>query len=249
MSPLRRAAPTVSLILAFCLAPLTAFGVIHQVTVTGSVELLEFPPDYSPSDPDPVDGGETFTLTFDFDDAAPLSSSSGSTISSYDTAVSNLSLVLSNGVTWTTAQDGVLAADNGSNHQWSIQSFTGSSGFSSNLPDPLFVFNELGGEDESFGLQAMNFVIFDPTGTAYGSAPPELLLPSSSVFPDLFLDIVWESFDSPGNFVTIVTTVSSLSSTPVASAVPLLAWPTLGVLAFGSMGVGSWLLARRQALR
>lgn len=229
-----------SLAVALTLCAATVAGAtIHSFTVTGVVEVLELPPDYFLDDAEPVSGGETFTLTFDFDDAAPFLSGNGTTLSVYDPAVSNLVLSISNGVSVSASSEGVVAADNGSNHQWSWSLFSGAAGFATNLPDPLFATNDNSGSQETFGLQSIDFFLADPTGTVYTASPPELVLPTASVFSDQFLAIVWESFDSPGAFIRIETTVSSMTSTPVAAAVPGLGLPAIGLLAACAMGAAA----------
>ncbi len=234
---------TVSAILIFLL-PVTAMAGLHDVTITGTILGLDVPQDFFLNDPDPVDGGESFTLTFQFDDATPISGGNGTTISEYGAAISNLNFVISNGVTIGIASEGVLAADNGSVHQWSVSVFTGSPGFTTNLPDPLSVYNSNTSMDESFGLQSLDVVLFDLTATVYSSSPPELVVPGAQ-FGNPILDVTWQSFNSPGEFVRIQTSVSSVSSTPVGVAVPALELPALGLLISGSIAAGCAVLRRR----
>lgn len=227
----------------FVVSAPTAQATVHAFTVTGTVDFLDVPPDYIPSD-EPFVGGETFTLTFDFDDSTAQSSTNGTTVSSFAGAISNVSFSFSNGLSASATATDVLEADNGSNHQWSFSLFTGSPGFTTDLPDPLVATNDISGMDEDFGLQSVNLVLLDLQAGAYSQSPPELVLPTSAVFEDAFVDVTWESFDSPGAFISAVTTVSSVSSTPIGGAVPVLTAPGLGLLLFGLGGTGATLLRR-----
>lgn len=226
------------------LLPFVARADLHDVTITGSILGLEVPQDFSLNDPDPVDGSETFTLTFRFDDAAPLSGGNGTTISEYAGAISDLALTISNGLTLATSSEGVLAADNGSNHQWSVFVFTGSAGFSSNLPDPLSVYNSNADADETFVLQTLDLALLDLTASVYSSSPPELVVPGAQ-FDNPILDVTWQSVDS-GEFVRILTSVSSVSSAPVGAAVPALGLPAIGLLVAGAITVAGGALRRRE---
>lgn len=226
-----------ALLLALCLSASIAQAAVHQVTVTGQVLFFDEPFPYSLNDPAPVTGGETFTLTFLFDDAAPQTSASGTDVATYGAATSNLQFTTSNGLAFSATQEGVLAAINaGANHQWSVFVSNGSPGYSGNLPDPLSAFNEDTFEDEDFGLADFSVTLLDAAEGAYVQTPPELVDPDVAVFETQFASILWTSFET-GASLEAVLEVSSVTSTPLAAA-PGLGGLGLGLLSAVLLGVG-----------
>ena len=239
------------LVLSFLLAT-AASAVVHSYTVTGSVIFLDVPEEYFLEDEEPFSGGETFTLTFDLDDASPQSSTNGSTVASYDAAISNWSLSFSNGLDADATTGGVLAAVNtggAGNHQWSNTFFSGSPTFTTTLPDPIFATNDNTFEMETFGLEIVGFSMFDSQSNAYVVTPPELLAATLTVFETPFLDIVWSSFENPGAQIQLATSVSNVVVVSAPTPVPVFGLPGMALLvgglgAVGAAGVGAG--ARRQ---
>jgi hypothetical protein len=213
--------------------PGDALAAIHSYTVTGVVDFLEIAPNYTLNDPEPVSGGETFTITFEFDDQAVQTSTNGTTVSFFNFAVENFILSIDNGLNGSSPVETVLEADNGSNHQWSIAAFPSGP---SNLPESLSVFNELTASNEDFWFEFIDLTLYDFTTTAYAVSPPELIAPSSASFADPRFFMSWMSHDDPGAWVNVRATVTNVSSN-MSAPVPGLALPGLAVLALILVGV------------
>ncbi len=206
-------AAVASLLLLGTLLAAGAHAATASYEVTGSVLFFDAPEPYIMNDPEPVSGGETFMLTFDVDDALPLTGGNGTTVSSYDAAVTNISLTIDTGDTFDASVEGVLAADNGSNHQWSFFAFESEPGASTTLPTVLSAYNFDTDTDEDFGLTSLNLVLLDLTSSVYGSSPPELVLPDPLDFGSQNLSISWVSFTT-GAEIGIVFTINDVTVIP-----------------------------------
>ena len=230
------------------LGPSVASAVIYDVTLTGTVQFFDEPFPYTLNDPFPADPGDSFTLTFQVDDQAAQTSTNGTTISEYGSAVSNFSLTIENGLAASATSDGVLAADNGSSHQWSLFADNGSPGFTSNFPDPLSVYDELLDEDQDFFFFSIDVFLFDNTASAYALSPPELVAPTPAVFTNQNVSVVWAGGGGggPPGQVSLVLDVTGFTATPVGGpAVPALGLPAAGLLLAGLTAIGGAGLARR----
>ncbi len=233
-------------VLLAVVSPAAARAAIHVVTIAGTVEGFVEPPGFLLDGSPPVNGGESFTLSFHLDDAAPRVSM-GPEFALYYPAISNVSFTISGvGSIGADAGFALTAINTSSNHQWSTFVESDALNFAGTPLETLSLSNTSLGEDEDFTLDYINVDLFDLSESVYTETPPELVAPSSSSFPLGFGQVYWLGGSSLAS-ASIELSVDSVSSAPVGAPVPLLAPAPLGLLGLGMTGVASIALRSRWA--